>query len=492
MIRRAFAFSVLQRYSELVIQVGLMIVLARLIPPDEFGVFVAGAAVLALAQVVGEFGQPDYLIQERELTRERRAAALGLSVAVSAACALAMGGAVLLLPESVIDPRLGDVLIVLALGLLVRPFVIAITALLARELRFGPVCLIGLARTATLAAVSILLAARGLGAMSLAVGTVAAEVAALGLALGAAGRAGRTLPRLGGWGGIVRFGALRTGISGLTRVGEAGTMLATSQLLGFAAAGLLSRGQRIGGLFDEALLQAVKPVILPALAHHRRAEGDLKEAYLLKAACISALAWPCFGFTALFAEPIVGLLLGPAWMGVVPIVIILCLGGVCTPLTNLNAKFYIALGMLPVFLLRQSILQPVKLLLVAAGALISLELVAAALAGEQLLKAALDLPPLKRRLNYAARELAERTAGSLIVTATSLGPVIGLLAVFGIPEENDVAFLFAGAAIAALGWLAGILATRHPLAGELLGALRATRTWLRPVRPSTATPPVDG
>lgn len=191
MIRIAFAFSLLQRYIELAIQVGSMIVLARLIPPDEFGVFVAGAAVLALAAAVGEFGQRDYLIQERELTRERRAAALGLSISVSAACALAIGGALLLLPASVVDDQLRPVVLVLIMVLLARPFKIAATALLQREMRFGPVCAIGALEAGTSAIVAISLAVLGFGAMALAWGALAGALVGLARAFAVAGRAGR-------------------------------------------------------------------------------------------------------------------------------------------------------------------------------------------------------------------------------------------------------------------------------------------------------------
>jgi O-antigen/teichoic acid export membrane protein len=479
MIRRAFAFSLLQRYSELGIQVGSMIVLARLIPPDEFGAFVAGAAVLALAAAVGDFGQQDYVIQEKELTRKRRRAALGLSLAASTACAVAIVGAVLLLPEDLVDGRLRTVLLVLMIALLARPFTITVTALLQRDMRFGPVCAIGTLQAAATAVVAILLAAQGLGAGALAWGTVAGALAALCGALYAIGSAGRPAPSLHGWRDVIRFGSMRMATAGLGQVGDAGALLAVSHILGYAATGLVDRGRRISGLFNHAVTEAVRPAVLPMLADRERAGRDLKDAYLLKVSCVSALAWPFFGFLALFAEPVVGLLLGPTWSGAVPIVRILCLIGIWAPINSLNPKFYIALGMLPILLYRQAVLQPVKLVLVAGGALASVEAAAAAFVGASLLQAALDLGPLKQRLNYWIGEVLRRAALSAAIASASLAPAFGLLAAFGIPRADDLVLLFSGAVAVALGWLVGILVLRHPLSNEILRISKAARLPLR-------------
>lgn len=483
MIRRALAFSLLQRYSELTIQVGSMIVLARLIPPAEFGVFVAGAAVLALASAVGDFGQRDYLIQERELTRERRAAALGLSWTASLACMLLVAGAAVLLPDGAVDHRLRTVLLILALGLLVQPLTAAITALLQRDMRFGPVCAIGTVQVATSSVAAIFTAALGFGAASLAWGALAGALAAFGVALRAGGPGGWTAPSLRGWRGVARFGVMRTAVAGLAQVGDAGAMLAISHLLGFAATGLLDRGRKMSKLFNQVVIEAVKPVVLPVLAKHERSGGDLKEAYLYKVSCLSALAWPFFAFIALFAEPIVGLVLGPTWSEVVSIVrvlCILCLAGIWGPPNQLNARFYIALGLLPALLRRQVVLQSAKLLLVAGCALVSVEAVAAAFVAASLLKVALDLGPLKRRLNYGIGELLGRVTTSAAVTAASLVPPLSLVAIFGMPRVDDLALLAAGAVAAACGWLVGTFATGHPLWDEITLAVRATRLRLRP------------
>ncbi len=130
---------------------------------------------------------------------------------------------------------------------------------------------------------------------------------------------------------------------------------------------MLDRGRKIGGLFRQVVVDAARPVLLPVLAARERSGGDV-EVYLLKVSCVSGLAWPFFAFVALFAEPIVNVLLGPIWISVMPIVQILCVTGTWVPINSLNEKFYIALGLLPVLLRRQAVLKPITLALIATAA----------------------------------------------------------------------------------------------------------------------------
>ena len=70
-IRRSFALSFAQRYSALAIQLGAVVVLARLLTPVEFGTFAVASAVVTLATVLQDFGVGNYLVQERTLDRSK-------------------------------------------------------------------------------------------------------------------------------------------------------------------------------------------------------------------------------------------------------------------------------------------------------------------------------------------------------------------------------------------------------------------------------------
>ena len=82
-IRKALSLSFASKYSSLAIHTVAIMVLARLLTPAEIGVYSVGAAVVALAHVLRDFGVGNYLIQEKELTQDRIRTAFGVALVIA-------------------------------------------------------------------------------------------------------------------------------------------------------------------------------------------------------------------------------------------------------------------------------------------------------------------------------------------------------------------------------------------------------------------------
>jgi len=63
-------------------------IIARLVAPAEFGIFVLGASVMALVEVMRDLGTSSYLVQQQDLPVEKTRTAftivLGLTLAAAA------------------------------------------------------------------------------------------------------------------------------------------------------------------------------------------------------------------------------------------------------------------------------------------------------------------------------------------------------------------------------------------------------------------------
>jgi O-antigen/teichoic acid export membrane protein len=79
-VRRALALSFLQNYATTLIQFVASLFIARLLTPAEFGVFSVAMVLVAVAQVLRDFGVADYIAQERDLTVEKIRAAATLAI----------------------------------------------------------------------------------------------------------------------------------------------------------------------------------------------------------------------------------------------------------------------------------------------------------------------------------------------------------------------------------------------------------------------------
>jgi O-antigen/teichoic acid export membrane protein len=265
--------------------------------------------------VVAEFGLKNYLIQATELSSMVQRAAFGFALVTGLSLTgLTFATSQVLMEKNLIDPVLAKLLSILAFALMLQALQRPFFAILQRQMMFGALFVIGLVKATILAVTVIFFAWTGLGASSLAWGSIAEAVTGVLAALVSRGAApwSWSWPSLRGWGPIVAFGGVSTAITGLMQLGKAAPSLAIGNILGFTAAGLFNRGQAVAGLFDTGIMQAILPIALPMIASHRRDGRDLKPMYEKKIAYLSGIAWPFFAFLALMAEPIIGILLGDA------------------------------------------------------------------------------------------------------------------------------------------------------------------------------------
>ena len=82
-VRRSLVYSALEGWVAIFFQVASTVVIARLLSPAEMGVFAVGAVFASLASTVRDFGVAEYLIQEKELSRDAFRAALSVNIAIS-------------------------------------------------------------------------------------------------------------------------------------------------------------------------------------------------------------------------------------------------------------------------------------------------------------------------------------------------------------------------------------------------------------------------
>jgi O-antigen/teichoic acid export membrane protein len=186
--RKSLFFSFLDRYASLVISVASSMVIARLLTPAEIGIFSVTMVLLMLVSTVRDMGAGQYLVQEKELTTERIRAvwAVQLGLGLGLACLVLLAS----YPVSVFykEPRMRDIMLVVALNYAVNPFGSLTYAWLMREMRFESVALMRFSGGLTGALVSIWLAWRDYGPISLAFGSLSVSVQPWHLELSRPGR----------------------------------------------------------------------------------------------------------------------------------------------------------------------------------------------------------------------------------------------------------------------------------------------------------------
>jgi O-antigen/teichoic acid export membrane protein len=475
-IRRSFALSFAQRYSDLIVRLIGTMVLARLLSPHDFGVFAVASASIGILLVIAEFGLDAFLVQERDLTPATLGTAFSFALTAHGVIAALILAAGLLSPPWLIAPALADVLVILSASFALGPFGLLITARLYREMRFGLLYTVQSMRAVAAVATAIILAYGGYGAASLAGATVAEAVVMALVALCLARQYPLPAPRLSSWRATLDFGLTASAINVLKRCGDAAPRIALGTMIGYGAAGLFSRAQAVVTLFDRGVLQAITPVVLPLLAQKRRQGGSLAAVYLKKVAYVSALAWPFFLFVILFPRSILEVVLGPGWAPAALTVQLLAVAGLLLPIVQLNQKFFVALDRQRAYLRVQVIDQASKIGLVVLLCVADFRLVALAFVLENALKAALTYPTLRRHLGYGSAEFRSALWASVPTTSGALAVPLLLAAFWSAPP---ILMLAAAGSAAAAGWVIAVIWSKHPIADELARVTHRLKTWKR-------------
>ena len=466
-VRRAFLVASLGRYLMMAINLAATLVMARLLAPADYGVAVLSGSVLAVAEAIRALGGGAYLVQQKDLTP----AQIHTNFTISLIATAILIAAVLLLvrPLTVFFGRaeLEPYLQVGALGFLGGPISYQISALMSRSLAFGRIAFITTVAGAINAGVGIGLALLGWGYMSLAWAGAISALAAMGLYLHFWRDWSIFRPGLREWRSVVGFGVHDSASGILSQIGEAVPYLIIGRALDAGAVGLFQRAVLLALFPARVILAGVSAVALPAFSLQVR-EGQVPKASYLKAlGLITAAQWPALVTLILLADPIVRVLLGAQWHGVVPLLQILAGALLFSFPLALHYPTLVAVGairIVPVTILAQAVVSIGVLALAAPHGLKAIALstfVIAPFCG------LLSLAVIHHFLKFDWLELAALTAQSAIVTiACAVGPVAMMAATSW--EALSIPLAIAAGVLAGAGWIVGLWLTRHPLLQETM------------------------
>ncbi|MES2263029.1 MAG: oligosaccharide flippase family protein [Pseudomonadota bacterium] len=469
-VRRALAFSIGERYLMLVIGLASNMIIARLLTPEVIGIYSVSLAIVGIAQVLRDFGVASYLIQEKDLQDAHVRTAFGilLVLGITVSATLFIGAP--LIATMYGEPRMVTMLRVCSLNFLLIPFCTVSLALLRRELAFKKLAAVNLAATAAGAVASIGLVYLGFGVVSLAIGSVLVNaVTGIGAWLARSERR-LLLPAFGEWRRVLSFGAQSSLSSVVTSVAMDINDLAVGKLMGFGPVAILSRAQGLMNLFHRDLMAAIRNVAYPAYARAHREGAPLEPIYITSVTHVTVLAWPFYGFLALFPQQILRLMFGPQWDAAAPLVPVFCLAGAIAASSSLAAALILAVGRVDLVTKVELAFQPFRAVLIVLAALLFKSTMACALA----LVAALlvQLPMVyyaKGRCvanDYPVLLRGLWQSGKVALACLAVPALLALLAAHwrGTPWAT---FAFAAAIIACIaGWLLALVRMHHPLAAD--------------------------
>jgi O-antigen/teichoic acid export membrane protein len=475
-IRRALLFTSAERYTNLVVNFVLISIVSRLLSPAEIGISIVGTTIVGIIEILRDIPSP-YLVQEKELGRDDVPTAFTCMLIVSV-----IFGVILFTCSGLIGRLYGDASLVpycrlLAVGLLPGLFERPILALMRRSLAFDKVAIISVSGGLVNMAVTLVLALAGFSFMSFAWAVLAGNATLAILALAFHRDLSIFRLCLSKWRRAMALGAY-SGAWGITyQLPDFAAYLLLGRFLQVDAIGLYSRARVVNDLPGKLLLSGLAPVAFPALAAEARAGRSLVQPYLLALAIVSALYWPAFLMLAVLAKPIVMILLGAQWLSIVPLVRIIAIANLFSVSRPLTQPILTAAGAVRELWYSALIVLPSGLILTSLGASFGLEALAWSLVLRAPIDAAVELMFIRRHARWNWAQFFAALRPSAIVAGCTAALPAALLGACG--NLSSIETLALAVPLAAIGWVAGLFVTGHPLANELFHIVDLVRRrWL--------------
>lgn len=340
------------------VEVGLnavvIMVLARLLTPEHFGIVAIALVVMGFVGIFGELGLSPAVIQRQQLSpaHVRTAFTTSLVLALLVAtvvCALAPAVATFFAV-----PAVAPMIRVLALSLVVRAWGSVPSALLQRAMRFRVIALTNaLSYLVGFGVVGVAMAMAGFGAWSLIAAHVVqayAQSLAFHIAQPVSHRLGvdrRALRDLVSYGSGISFARIAN------YVALRGDNVVVGHALGPTALGLYAPAYHLMALPAELFQKIVQTALFPAIARLQTEPERLAAAYRRGLAVTGLLAVPGSILTILVAPELVQAVLGPRWSGVTAPLQILAAGMFFRVGYKTSVVFVKAAGPIHEFALRQ-------------------------------------------------------------------------------------------------------------------------------------------
>lgn len=331
-VARGVAWSLAEKAGSMLLQMGVSILVARMLAPEDYGVMALLTVFATLSLVVVDSGFSQTLIRSREPSPSDYRSVFRFNLVTATLLYGVMVALSPLLAAFFDQPVLTRIAPVLFLLLPLNALCVIQQAIYTRRFRFDTLSKVVFASTAVSGVVAVAMAWSGCGVWSL----VAQRLAAMGVKAALlwmlsdwrpAGRYdGRALRAMAPYSlRLLATDLISTLYNNISQL-FVGKMYSTEML------GFFNQGQKLKDLPVTATIQSVQNVSFPALSKIREDSGKFAEGYRQLLLMVAFVVSPVMLGMVAVAEELFALFLGEKWMPTVPYFEILSLSGLFMPL----------------------------------------------------------------------------------------------------------------------------------------------------------------
>lgn len=320
------------------------IVLARLLFPEDFGVFALAGTVIGVVAALGDLGTGAAVIYEERSNSDHTNSAFWIGLSTGALQSVAIASSSQWMSELYGQAMLRDVLMLLSVVPVIGALGQIHQTLLAKELRFGAKAALELLPGVCSAVVSIASAALGFGVWSLVFGMIV----------------GITFPNILAWWfvpwrpslrisltearAVIGYGKALLGMGALIFLTDNVDYMIVGRILGASPLGLYSQAFRLATYPETTIVWPVEKVAFPTFSRLRDNKQALHSAFLKTIQYLALVSFPLLTLLLILSQQFVLTLYGSKWEGMILPLQILCILGMSRSVTAVSKQMLMAVG----------------------------------------------------------------------------------------------------------------------------------------------------
>jgi len=304
---------------QFVLNLAYIMVLARLLTPQEFGLVAMVTIVMDFLRIFQDPGLSTATVQRQQITHAQVSNLFWVNFSVGGVTTLLVAASAPAIAWFYREPQLVGITLALSITFLLSSSAVQHIALLNRQMRFGMIAIINVVSLLTGYLTSIGMALRGYGYWALVGASVIQAAVSLVLAL----LISRWRPRLPSRSaetlGLLSFGANITAGTLMYSLARSADSLLIGRFFGAAAVGLYSRGSILLMRPVQQFITPINAVLVPALSRIQDQYDRYRQTFLQ---VFETVALTTFLFTGLclpLSRPLTLAVLGPKWEAAVVI-----------------------------------------------------------------------------------------------------------------------------------------------------------------------------
>jgi O-antigen/teichoic acid export membrane protein len=303
------------------------VILARLLPPEDFGLIAMVAVFGGFANLFSDVGFGPALIQRQDVEERHYSSVFYFNVLIGFILMASFAMLSSAVARFYSEPRLVSLMIIIGSCFSVTSFGLVQRAILTREMNFRTLGFIDFAAVALSGILAIALALSGLGVWSLAYQSLSQAVLQVIGLWWASGWRPRMLFQRAAIRELFKFSSNLTAFTAINYWYRNGDNLLVGKFFGSTALGVYSRAYNLMLMPLTQITYVVSKVMFPALSKLQDDKPRVKSIFLRSTAMMALVTFPLMSGLFVVADNFILAFYGPHWAGVVPILRVFCILG---------------------------------------------------------------------------------------------------------------------------------------------------------------------